>query len=47
VFAAIAVISFVWISRNVPETKGRTLEEIDALWDDHDPVATHRASGEI
>jgi MFS family permease len=47
VFAGVAVISFVWISRKVPETKGRTLEEIEAIWDHHDPVATQRAAGEL
>jgi sugar porter (SP) family MFS transporter len=47
VFAGVAVISFIWISRTVPETKGRTLEEIEAIWDDHDPVAAQRAAGEI
>jgi MFS family permease len=44
VFAAVAVVSYVWISRRVPETKGRTLEEIEALWDAPDPVAAQRAA---
>ena len=30
--AAICVVSYVWIRRNVPETRGRTLEEIQDLW---------------
>jgi SP family galactose:H+ symporter-like MFS transporter len=29
---AICVASFAWVYRNVPETRGRTLEEIQALW---------------
>ena len=44
-FAAVAVVSYVWIQRKVPETKGRTLEEIEVLWDDDDPVAAQRAAG--
>jgi sugar porter (SP) family MFS transporter len=32
-FAAFSAIAFVWVSRRVPETKGRTLEEIEALWE--------------
>ena len=39
-FAAFSAIAYVWIWRKVPETKGRTLEEIEQLWDHHDPVAT-------
>jgi sugar porter (SP) family MFS transporter len=31
-FAAFSAIAFVWVTRKVPETKGRTLEEIEALW---------------
>jgi SP family galactose:H+ symporter-like MFS transporter len=30
--AGLCVISYVWIHRNVPETRGRTLEEIQDLW---------------
>lgn len=30
--AGICVASYVWIHRNVPETRGRTLEEIQDLW---------------
>ena len=29
-FAGFSVIAFVWITARVPETKGRTLEEIEA-----------------
>jgi len=45
-FAAFSVIAWVWIWRRVPETKGRSLEDIQQLWTDDDPVATQRASGE-
>jgi sugar porter (SP) family MFS transporter len=31
-FAVICVISYIWILRNVPETRGRSLEEIQDLW---------------
>ncbi len=32
-FAAICVVSFIWITRIVPETRGRTLEEIQDMFD--------------
>lgn len=32
-FAFFSVVAFVWVTRLVPETKGRTLEEIEALWE--------------
>ncbi|HEU0193495.1 MAG TPA: sugar porter family MFS transporter [Gaiellales bacterium] len=31
-FAAICAVSYVWISRAVPETRGRTLEEIQTMF---------------
>ena len=31
-FALMCAVCFVWIWRYVPETKGRTLEEIEAFW---------------
>lgn len=31
-FALMCVICLVWIVKKVPETKGRTLEEIEAMW---------------
>lgn len=46
-FAAFSAIAWVWIWRRVPETKGRSLEEIEGIWEHHDPVAAQRASGEI
>ena len=32
-FALFSVIAFVWIKLRVPETKGKTLEEIEQLWE--------------
>jgi SP family galactose:H+ symporter-like MFS transporter len=46
-FAAFAAVAFVWIWRKVPETKGRSLEEIERFWDDDDPVAAQRAAGTL
>lgn len=37
-FAFFSITAFLWIRRYVPETKGRSLEEIQELWDDPDPV---------
>ncbi len=39
-FASFSVIAFVWVWRKVPETKGRSLEEIQVLWEHPDPVGT-------
>jgi MFS family permease len=33
-FAALSVVAYVWIWRRVPETKGRSLEEIQVMWAD-------------
>lgn len=35
-FAVMCVISFIWIKRKVPETKGKSLEEIQQVWAEHD-----------
>ncbi|MGH9435593.1 MAG: sugar porter family MFS transporter [Terriglobia bacterium] len=32
VYASICVVGFLFIKRRLPETKGKTLEEIEALW---------------
>lgn len=46
-FGGFAVIAYVWIWKTVPETKGRSLEEIQKLWDDADPVQTQRDAGTL
>jgi len=35
-FAVMCVIAFVWIMDKVPETKGKSLEEIQDAWAEHD-----------
>ena len=37
-FAMFSVIAFVWVWRKVPETKGRSLEQIQDLWLHDNPV---------
>jgi SP family galactose:H+ symporter-like MFS transporter len=43
-FAGFSVVAYVWVFRRVPETKGRSLEEIQQLWDEDDPVAHAEAN---
>lgn len=42
-FAAFSGVAFVWVWIKVPETKGRSLEEIQVLWEHHDPVGASEA----
>ena len=37
-YAAMCVIAFVWIKAKVPETKGKSLEEIQEAWAEHDQM---------
>jgi hypothetical protein len=37
-FAFFSIVAYVWIRRYVPETKGRSLEDIQNLWAEADPV---------
>jgi len=46
-FGAFSVIAFIWIWKTVPETKGRTLEEIQEIWEDDDPVQAQRDAGTL
>jgi MFS family permease len=39
-FAVMCVIAFVWIKAKVPETKGKSLEEIQHVWAEHDDQRT-------
>jgi sugar porter (SP) family MFS transporter len=36
IFGALCVITFFWVKAKVPETKGKTLEQIQAAWAEHD-----------
>jgi sugar porter (SP) family MFS transporter len=36
VFAALCVVAFFWVKAKVPETKGKTLEQIQTAWHEHD-----------
>jgi SP family arabinose:H+ symporter-like MFS transporter len=38
-FALTSAVALFWARRRVPETKGRSLEEIEAIWSQPDPVA--------
>ena len=38
-FAVLCAGSFVWVRRMVPETKGRSLEDIQQLWEPERPAA--------
>ncbi len=38
-FAAFCVVTLIFVRRRIPETKGRTLEEIQVLWEDDDALA--------
>jgi MFS family permease len=35
-FAVLCAVTFVWIARKVPETRGKSLEEIQDVWAEHD-----------
>jgi sugar porter (SP) family MFS transporter len=46
-FGFFAAVAYVWIWKTVPETKGRSLEEIQMIWEDDDPVQTQRDAGTL
>lgn len=37
IFAAFCIVTIVFVWRLVPETKGKTLEELESLWEQKDP----------
>ncbi len=37
-FAGFCAVTFVFVSRFVPETKGKSLEEVQSMWGDPDAV---------
>ncbi len=39
-FAVLSAVTFVWIARKVPETRGKSLEEIQEVWAEHDAAIT-------
>jgi predicted MFS family arabinose efflux permease len=36
IFAALCVVTFFWVRVKVPETKGKSLEQIQQVWAEHD-----------
>jgi len=46
-FAFFSVVAYVWIWKRLPETKGRSLEEIQTIWEDADPVQAQREAGTL
>jgi MFS family permease len=36
IFAALCVVTFFWVKAKVPETRGKTLEQIQTAWAEHD-----------
>ncbi len=43
-FCFMMVLELIWVIFMVPETKGKTLEEMEALWDDS--ITVYEAFGE-
>jgi sugar porter (SP) family MFS transporter len=46
-FAFFSVLAYIWIWKRVPETKGRTFEEIQMIWEDDNPVQSQRDAGTL
>ncbi len=43
-FAVFCVIAFFWVRIKVPETKGKSLEQIRQAWAEHDKASRNRKS---
>jgi sugar porter (SP) family MFS transporter len=46
-FAVLCVVAFFWIKAKVPETKGKSLEEIQQAWVEHDEAQRGERSPEL
>jgi len=44
-FAVLCMITFFWVKAKVPETKGKSLKQIQAVWAEHDPGAPGGTEG--
>jgi hypothetical protein len=40
VFALMCIVAFMWIKEKAPGTKGKSLEEIQQVWAEHDHERT-------
>jgi MFS transporter, SP family, galactose:H+ symporter len=45
-FAGFCAVTYLFVRRFVPETKGKTLEEVEALWSDPDAIKRAIASSD-
>jgi sugar porter (SP) family MFS transporter len=46
-FAVLCVVAFIWIKAKVPETKGKSLEQIQDAWAEHDEAKQAPRSGQM
>jgi SP family arabinose:H+ symporter-like MFS transporter len=46
IFALFCVVSWVWIYLRLPETKGRSLEQIEQFWSREVGSAVNRSTGQ-
>ena len=44
IFALLCVVTFFWVKAKVPETKGKSLEQIQAAWAEHDEAKRSAAN---
>jgi hypothetical protein len=38
----LCVVTFFWVNAKIPETKGKSLEQIQSAWAEHDTTARRR-----